>query len=321
MTISDDSLDGVLNSYNTGYEKKSRQVDVQTRLFEGPRSPILMCQKSPKLLFQEGPVLSSQRPAFREEAFLDLDSCKDDISADRPSTLESPASEDDKSVAVSEVVPSSRKPRKRCSQASLKFECPPNVASKVSSVKDAKDIIFIEDVKIDNVEAGDSEQLKVLLCDIRNLWKEVKFGSDFFEFMAKHTAVKLTILARVNPALDNSQECNSENLSLVGFLLYQLHPKKKCLSVRRLAVSPALQRRGHARQLMKWCVRVPGVNYLALTSLPAAVPFYRSFGFRKVETWHSGGAGRPDDEPCNDNQVYMEYCPGTQGAQRRKARK
>lgn len=319
MKISCGSPGSDFNSYDKGREKKSPFIGAQKSPSMGPLSPPLMCQKSPTLVFHNSPSFCPQSPPFKSQAPLVLDPQESKLLGSTPSTLEPQTSDDDDHVAASE--PSLRSLRKRGSRASLKFELSPNAASKVSPVKGDGDFVFIEDVHLASAEAEDSEQLQSLLCAVGNLWKEVKFGGECFDFMAKDSALKLTILARVEPSSDNPQKGSAGSISLVGFLVYKLHPNKKYLSVRRLAVSPALRRQGRARQLMNWCVRVPCVNYLALTSIPRALDFYRSFGFRKVDTWHTGGTAHPDDEPTID-EVYMEYRPGAhKGTQRRKARR
>lgn len=280
-----------------------------------------MCQASPSLAFQKSPFLGPQSPPFKSEASPVLDSCKSPLfRCHTPEkTLESKTSDDGEGVSKlapndlehhvnASASPSSRKPSK--------LELPPNAADKVTCLKGSKDLVFIEDVKLASVETGDSEQLQTLLLAVRELWKEVHFGGDCVEFMEKDSAHKLTMFVRVESLPDNTQ-----NISLVGFIVYKLHPMKRYLSVRRLAISPAFRRQGHAGQLMNWCVRQPLVVYLALTSTIKAIDFYKAFGFRQVETWHTGGTAKPDDE-VELGQVYMEYRPGgkSKGAKKKACR-
>jgi len=289
-----------------------------------------MCQASPLLAFQKSPFLGPQSPPFKSEASPVLDSHKSPLfRCLTPEKILESKTDDEKGAAVSKSSPtdlehhanassspSSQSQRKRGSAISLKLDLSPNAADKVTCLKDNKDLLFIEDVKLASVETGDSEQLQTLLCAVRELWTEVHFGGDCVEFMEKDSALKLTMFVRVESLPDNTQ-----NISLVGFIVYKLHPIKKYLSVRRLAVSPVFRRQGHAGQLMKWCVRQPLVVYLALTSTVKALDFYKAFGFRKVETWHTGGTAHPDDE-VELGQVYMEYRPGGKGkgkGARRKA--
>jgi len=302
----------------------SRPVDSRKSPFVGPMSPPLMCHASPSLDFRKSPFLGPQSPPLKSKASPVLDApisplleCQTPPACERQIRDETPLPDADEQADTCDVkveavqtVPC-QIPR---GAPRAQLDLSPNIASKVSNVKGHRDLLFIEDVKFASVETEASEQLQGLLGSVKTLWKEVHFGGDCLEFMAKDSGLKLTLLVQVEPSSDNTQECGS--ISLVGFLVYKLHPQKKYLSIRRVAVSPAFRRQGHAAGLMNWCVRVPGIAYLALTSTARALPFYRAFGFRKVETWHTGGTAHPDDE-VEIGQVYMEYRP----SMRRKAKK
>lgn len=202
--------------------------------------------------------------------------------------------------------------RRRVSAASLNLNISPDAADKESYIKNNRDCVFIEDIKVAHADTQASEPLQRLLCSTQALWKDAKFGGDCLEFMAKDSELRLTILLRAEPFPDDTEECTARSTSLVGFLVYKLHPKTshhpRYLSIRRVAVSPAFRRQGYAGELMNWCVRVPSATYLAATSTSRALEFYRAFGFRKVETWHTGGKAHPDDE-VELGQVYIEYHP------------
>lgn len=304
-------------------------VDPRKSPFVGPQSPPLMCHASPSLAFRKSPFLGPQSPPLRSKASPVLDApmspllgcltppaCERQIRDETPlpdaSELESTEQAHTCDVKVEAVQALPCQIAQGAPRAQLDLS--PNIASKVSTVKGHRDLLFIEDVKFASAETEASEQLHRILGSAKALWNEVHFGGDCLEFMAKDSALKLTFLVQVEPSSDNTQECGS--ISLVGFLVYKLHPQKKYLSIRRVAVSPAFRRQGHAAGLMNWCVRIPGIAYLALTSTVRALPFYRAFGFRKVETWHTGGTAHPDDE-VEIGQVYMEYRP----SMRRKAKK
>jgi len=171
-------------------------------------------------------------------------------------------------------------------------------ASKLTSqVKSGSKVSFIEDVPFSvGAETQASEELQRLLPDINALWKTVRFGGSLSNLFSSYTGLKLTIMT------------HAETNSLIGFLVYKINPQTNCLSIRRVAISPDFRHQGFAGQMMQWCIRHPGVAYLAATSLHKALGFYKAFGFRKVETWHSGGTAKPDDEPEHD-QVYMEFHP------------
>jgi len=161
------------------------------------------------------------------------------------------------------------------------------------------------------VEVQASKRLQGLLQSAKELWKDqtVTFTGDCEEFLSEHKDLKLTLLAQGD--------------SLVGFIMYRLHPKKNVvgahMSISRLAIAPEFRRQGFAGQFMKWGMRQPGVSFLAVTSLPKALDFYKAFGFRKVETWHTGGTARPDEEPeLGTNQVYLEYNPSKNNAGKKK---
>jgi GNAT superfamily N-acetyltransferase len=177
---------------------------------------------------------------------------------------------------------------------------------------------FIADVNPHSVETQASERLQTYLESVKELWKDptVQFGSNCADLLSRKTEMKLTILVRSESSSDDAQGGKSTS-SLVGFLVYNVHPKKKYMSIRRLAIAPEYRQQGHASLFMNWCIRQPNVSYLAATSLPDAVGFYRAYGFRKVETWHTGGTAQPDDEP-KSNQVYMEYRPGRCKGRQRK---
>lgn len=191
----------------------------------------------------------------------------------------------------------------------VNFELPPTGGNKAKAMKAE----YMVDVEFSGVEVQASKKLQGLLQSVKELWKEqtVTFGGDCEEFLSKHKDLKMTILAQGD--------------SLVGFIMYRLHPKKNVaahMSISRLAIAPEFRRQGYAGQFMKWGMRQPGVSFLAVTSLPKALDFYKAFGFRKVETWHTGGTAQPDEEPeLGSNQVYLEFNPSKNNGKKQKGRK
>jgi ribosomal protein S18 acetylase RimI-like enzyme len=192
---------------------------------------------------------------------------------------------------------------------------PPRRRAKAKSAQDFELI----DIDPASPEVESSQRLQTLLQAIQELWteKSVGFPGQFASLLSGNRELKLAAMVAIDPQSDG-KEGRGDAGSLIGFILYRINREKKYLSIRRLAIAPEYRRQGRAGQLLNWCLRIPGVCYLTVTSISRAVEFYRAFGFRKVQTWHEGGTGHPDDEP-EGNQAYMEYHPGTYKGKKTKA--
>lgn len=199
------------------------------------------------------------------------------------------------------------------------YEAPTN-KSIVESVARLSDVEFIEDVDPSHADTQASEQLRMLMEAVEELWcdRSVRFGGTCAEVLKKKNGSKLTILSRADivPAQDSHPAS-----ALIGFIVYRITPAEKKLNISRVAVMPEFRGQGYGRLFMEWCLRQPGVSKLTLTATARALGFYRAFGFRKVDTWHQGGTAHPDEEPT-DEQVYMEFRPvNSKSKKKNKARR
>lgn len=169
---------------------------------------------------------------------------------------------------------------------------------------------------IQGLRFADTEADNAILVSLEVLWKTAGFSKTLAEFITKNIDSKLTLL--VQDSEDISQKCGLGGC-LVGFLIFRIDREKKYLSIRRVAIDPEFQRQGHGRRFIKWSMQQPGVAFLSLTALSKSVAFYDALGFRKAQTWSTGGKVRPDDEP-ELNNTYMEYHPSAGKGKKNKKR-
>merc|ERR1712226_1711905 len=100
---------------------------------------------------------------------------------------------------------------------------------------------------------------------------------------------KLTLLVRSERAAEPFSELFSLEVEppLIGFVVYRLKPELQAFSIAKVAIVPEHRGQGHGGRLMDWCMRFakkqPGLAVVTLSSLPAAVRFYKKLGFKAVE--------------------------------------
>jgi len=148
-----------------------------------------------------------------------------------------------------------------------------------------------------------SERLRGLVKATTDLSMEA-FGTDVLEKVSRKGKWKLTLLAR--------HSTEGAWCGLLGFMAYKSNGEVQSISIAKLAVVPEERGQGHGHRLVNWSITMakkqPNIMYLSLTSLPAAVRFYKQMGFRAVEVDLAKLTPEPDeDEEYIEDQVYMEY--------------
>mmetsp|Transcript_68392 Transcript_68392/g.198254 ORF Transcript_68392/g.198254 Transcript_68392/m.198254 type:complete len:335 (-) Transcript_68392:241-1245(-) len=134
------------------------------------------------------------------------------------------------------------------------------------------------------------------------------FESDVLETVTKKGKFKLTVLALP----DNEESEQDPWGGLLGFIAYKVKSEAHCVCIAKLAVVPEQRGCGHGHKLVQWCIDMSrhrrDIVFLSLSSLPAAIRFYKHLGFRQVDVDLSKlDANADDGEELIDGQIYMEY--------------
>jgi len=145
------------------------------------------------------------------------------------------------------------------------------------------------------------------------------FSSDVLEGVSRKGKWKLTLLA-----LPDTAEAEADPWGgLLGFIAYKVKTQVHCISIAKLAVVPEQRGRGHGHKLVHWLIDMAkhrrDIMFVSLSSLPAAVRFYKHIGFRQIDVDLSKlDTSADDDEEFIEGQVYMEYrCRGRVCTKRR----
>ena len=91
---------------------------------------------------------------------------------------------------------------------------------------------------------------------------------------------------------------------LLAFIMYKVMNERACLSIANVAVPKNQRRRGYGRIIVKWMINYAKkslkhlVNFLALSSLPNTIKFYKSLGF-KVSDPNLTKRREPRGTPCS----------------------
>lgn len=110
-------------------------------------------------------------------------------------------------------------------------------------------------------------------------------------------------------SLDAIDEAPVEPL-LIAFIVYRIRPELSSFSIAKVAVVPEHRGKGHGGHLMDWAKaqakKQKEINYISLSSLPAAVRFYNKIGFKAVDV-QALRDDCGDNEELVEGQVYMEF--------------
>lgn len=134
------------------------------------------------------------------------------------------------------------------------------------------------------------------------------FDSDVLEGVSRKGKWKLTLLAMPDGPVAERDPWGG----LLGFIAYKVKAQVQCVSIAKLAVVPEQRGRGHGHTLVQWLIDMArkqrNILYLSLSSLPAAIRFYKHLGFRQVDVDLAKlDTSAEDGEEYIEGQVYMEY--------------
>lgn len=155
-------------------------------------------------------------------------------------------------------------------------------------------------------DARNDSRLQELLKQVSDLSMEV-FGEDCLQKgVSKKSGWRLSLLARPIPEDPENTPPEGPN-QLLGFLVFRFRPEHQCISIAKIAVPQEKRSKGFGKHLMEWVTKYAqqqgSLQHVSLSSLPEAVKFYQSFGFKAVQVDSLGA----DDEELVEGQVYMEY--------------
>ncbi|KAF4677169.1 Unconventional myosin-Ig [Perkinsus chesapeaki] len=135
-----------------------------------------------------------------------------------------------------------------------------------------------------------------LLAQVRDLSETEFEGENCLDKISGRSPWKLSILA------NGDQLC--------AFIVYKFVNDRRAFSIAKLAVPKTMRGKGMGTFVMKWvkdsCKANPNVDIVTLSSLPAAIKFYKKLGFKKI---YMITQNDPDEELV-EGQAYMELNVG-----------
>lgn len=144
------------------------------------------------------------------------------------------------------------------------------------------------------------------------------FEGDVLEGISRKGKWKLTLLAQRRHEVREDDPWNG----LLGFLSYSYKRHMDCMSIAKVAVVPESRGCGLGLKIVQWAIgmarKQQGIKFVSLSSLPAAVKFYKKIGFKQVQVdFNKCENDLEEDENYVEGQVYMELFVRNKGGKRR----
>lgn len=141
-----------------------------------------------------------------------------------------------------------------------------------------------------------SPEFRQLLADATAVSRE-NFNEDALESCSRKKGYRFLLISS-----EDMQE-------LYGFGVYKVRPHIGTVAIQKLAVPGHLRKLGIGRALVKEVIaagKALGLESICLSSLPAAVPFYRRLGFKDMP---DVPPAVQEEDGCTyiEGQIYLEF--------------